>query len=523
MKKINTYLKLGILTLLTSLMFNNCEKEENEQIDVNTISTQLLADFNQTDYSELIPYDYTVDWSSPTEQYSEELELSYYELPISYTSSFNPNELNKFKKEGTYYIKYKVIAIENNDESFNFYAIKFYQNVYPLNNDLINADVSFSNLNSFTGIIHLVNNNKKLVYKKQLNEGRLIMSTKFNNKKGSNTNSSSLYGKSSASCPTITVATYTDWYSNSGPGGSFVYTHTQHTGYTTINTCNGSSGLPEINKYGSNGEGIYVKKKGNGGVYNDDSSEEDENIVLIEDEISNCASGLYPNANGDCVTLAELYDKIDSSELTGKAKCLHDLLDKNGSSYIKDLMSKFKGESEFDIKIVSKDKVISSKTGEEINGSTSPIINGVITISINSSKVNLHSDLATTKTILHEYIHADIRRKLKTQSPSSTDKEFKDDFEQYGKDHHETMGALYVNSMRDALKFFHKNVLKSDYEKYTNYYEEKPSDDFYEALAWRGLKEHDVKAWNELSPSRKQEIENLSLRIDNLTSSAKCN
>jgi len=30
--------------------------------------------------------------------------------------------------------------------------------------------------------------------------------------------------------------------------------------------------------------------------------------------------------------------------------------------------------------------------------------------------------------------------------------------------------------------------------------------DFYEALAWRGLKEHDVKAWTDLSPERKKEL-----------------
>ncbi|GAL81710.1 hypothetical protein JCM19274_269 [Algibacter lectus] len=108
MKKINAYFKIGILTLLTSFMFTNCEKEENEQLEVNTISTQLLTYFNQTDYNELIPYDYTVDWSSAIKQYSEELELSYYEVPINYTNAFNPNELNKFKKEGSYYIKYKI-------------------------------------------------------------------------------------------------------------------------------------------------------------------------------------------------------------------------------------------------------------------------------------------------------------------------------------------------------------------------------------------------------------------------------
>ena len=218
-------------------------------------------------------------------------------------------------------------------------------------------------------------------------------------------------------------------------------------------------------------------------------------------------------------------DKIDDTELTGKEKCLHDLLDKNGNSYIKDLMSKFKGESEFDIKIVSKDKVtVIDDNGDikEVNGTTSPIINDVITINISTSKANSRSGLDVARTILHEYIHADIRRKMKTISPSDSDKEFRDVFEQYGNEHHEVMGDLYVNSMRDAMKHFHKNVLTDDYNKYTTYYEEKPSDAFYEALAWRGLKEHDVKAWTDLSSTKKQELESLSLRVDVLTRAVTC-
>jgi hypothetical protein len=43
--------------------------------------------------------------------------------------------------------------------------------------------------------------------------------------------------------------------------------------------------------------------------------------------------------------------------------------------------------------------------------------------------------------------------------------------------------------------------------------------DFYEALAWRGLKEHDVQAWKDLSPDRKQELDDIGLNIAYLTNS----
>jgi len=217
--------------------------------------------------------------------------------------------------------------------------------------------------------------------------------------------------------------------------------------------------------------------------------------------------------------------KIDDDELKGKEKCLNYLLTEKGTDYVKTLLNNFEGKSEFDIKIVSKDRVTiidDNGNAKEVNGTTSGIINSIITISINSSLAIDRSGLDVARTILHEYIHADIRRKLKTKSPSDSDKEFRDIFEQYGNDHHEAMGDLYVNSMRDAMKHFHKNVLTDDYNKYTNHYEEEPSDDFYEALAWRGLKEHKVKAWTALSSERQTEINNLSLRVDVLTKAVNC-
>jgi hypothetical protein len=205
------------------------------------------------------------------------------------------------------------------------------------------------------------------------------------------------------------------------------------------------------------------------------------------------------------------------NELTGKAKCLDSLLTKNGTNFVKDLLKNFEGESEFDIKIRSQDKVVSK--GKEVNATTTKPVNKIITINISSSKLNQHAALDGARTILHEYIHADIFRKLNTKYIEDLD--FKRTYDAYGTQH-EVMGALYVNKMRDALKYFHKNVLTEDFNKYTAYYGEVPSDDFYEALAWRGLKEHNVKAWTDLSTERQEEINELSIRVDVLTKAVIC-
>ncbi|WP_264531716.1 hypothetical protein [Flavobacterium sp. N502540] len=212
-----------------------------------------------------------------------------------------------------------------------------------------------------------------------------------------------------------------------------------------------------------------------------------------------------------------------TNQLTGKEKCLNDLLDQKGDSFVQDLLSNFKGKSEFDIKIGSKDRVFVTKDGvtSEVNGATHPPKNNVIEIEINTSRINAHSALDAARTILHEYIHADIFRKLNTTNTATGILDFKNTYDAYG-NQHGAMAALYLESMKNALKDFHKNMLGSDYNKYTDYYGEQPSDAFYEAMAWGGLKDSNVKAWNDLPAAKKAEIENLARRANMLTKPAPC-
>ncbi|RTY96284.1 hypothetical protein EKL32_02740 [Flavobacterium sp. GSN2] len=233
-------------------------------------------------------------------------------------------------------------------------------------------------------------------------------------------------------------------------------------------------------------------------------------------------SGGDPNPSDN----EELEFKINSDELNGKAKCINDLLNKKDSSYVKNLLSNFQGESEFDIKIVSQDVIISNVSGKPINGSTTEPVNSVIVIKISTSQANLNPNLVVARTILHEYIHADIFRKLKTNDTSLPQiQDFKKIFELYAdnldKDH-SAMADLYINSMLAALKEFHKMQLPNDYDAYINYYGEEPNDAFYEALAWVGLKDNNVDAWVKLPEAKKEEINNMGSRIDKLGKISPC-
>lgn len=215
------------------------------------------------------------------------------------------------------------------------------------------------------------------------------------------------------------------------------------------------------------------------------------------------------------------------NELTGKALCLNDLLDKKGDSFVKDLLANFKGESEFDIQIVSKDKVTNRDENgviREINGKTIHTPGStLVTIEISTARTDEHSALEAARTILHEYVHADIFRKLNTVSSVVGERaiDFKTTYNAYG-NQHGVMASLYINNMKEALKGFHKTVLSNDYNGYLKYFGEEPSDAFYEAMAWNGLKQNNIKAWVDLPADKKALIESLVKRDNLLTKTAPC-
>ncbi len=70
---------------------------------------------------------------------------------------------------------------------------------------------------------------------------------------------------------------------------------------------------------------------------------------------------------------------------------------------------------------------------------------------------------------------------------------------------HETMAELYVDEMTETLKNYHQTVMTGDYD-YLSDNGQVSLDDFYEALAWRGLKNHNVQAWIDLPQERRDEL-----------------
>jgi len=111
--KLAKLLKIGILFFGISLLLWNCEKDE---IISNHIQSDLLLklqnEFNSENFKKVVPYDFEVNWNNENKKYHKELELSYYEFPIIYTSSFNPNNIKGFN-ESKYSTNYKIFITEN--------------------------------------------------------------------------------------------------------------------------------------------------------------------------------------------------------------------------------------------------------------------------------------------------------------------------------------------------------------------------------------------------------------------------
>jgi hypothetical protein len=138
-----------------------------------------------------------------------------------------------------------------------------------------------------------------------------------------------------------------------------------------------------------------------------------------------------------------------------------------------------------------------------------------IEITLNQNRLG-SSALEVARTILHEMIHAEIYGAIKTNIPTTEDLSFRDTFEEYtrrfsGNDaiHHNLMADKFVKYMADVLQQIHPQLGGSAYADFMNYpggYPNGVPREFYEALAWTGLKDANVLAYQALSPTKKAEI-----------------
>jgi hypothetical protein len=192
------------------------------------------------------------------------------------------------------------------------------------------------------------------------------------------------------------------------------------------------------------------------------------------------------------------------------ADCIYEkLLSING---FKDLASKFEGlGTEFDVLLkIGTTKSVTANGQTWYKGPNQPI-----EITFNVDRMN-RSALEVARTIVHEMIHAEMYRALNTQGLEDSDLSFKETFEEYTRQffgdediHHSYMADYWVDKMANMLELIHPQLGYLGLNDFLSpwAYPTGIPKDFYKALAWEGLKDEDVRAWNNKTAEQKDQIE----------------
>lgn len=172
--------------------------------------------------------------------------MDYSEYPIILKG--NSNEI-----KGHYRINFTLLATKRNENDFEFYAVKFYEEVK--NGAVFTRDISFSNTDKFSGLVHVLDKNNELFFARKLKDGTILDQRLFQEKNQSTDNS-----RMAEDCYTVTTYHYTDWYVNGVYADSWL-------NYTSYETFCYSYYLPDLYTGGGGGGGSYASSTG-GDAYN---------------------------------------------------------------------------------------------------------------------------------------------------------------------------------------------------------------------------------------------------------------
>jgi len=474
--KLTNLLKTGILFFGISLLLYNCATE-NEPIVNNQsyLLEKLQSNFNVENLKEALPYDFEVQWTHSLKQYSEELETSYYEFPIIYTSKFNPDEIQKGKSQKRKYsISYKLLVTESEAQTYKYYILKFYQEESKNSSVLGNSFVGKSN---FTGFTHLLDDTGEIVFAKKFEKGiedhKKFYNKEFKEKRNKDEN---IYAKVDETCTTVTTYQYTDNYVKWGNGAA-IYVSTTFNGSYTTTSCE-SYWIPDLSTGGGGGSGLY-KNNGDAGVYNNCKTPSCR--YQIRDMALECGQGSVYDA-----ILEKCVEYQIFNELTGKDLCVFNELKKLG--LFKSTIGKF-SNGNYDLTLKSWTQDACKNSSDDGCTDANDLANGNITIYIQNTQ---HGTLDLAATILHEGIHAELYKYVDEHKQGIDPNNRENILEYYfaykvdnggnrfatSNAQHQHMADAYITPIAKALR-------QLDNYKY-------PTKD-YLSLAWNGLRAYGIK------------------------------
>jgi hypothetical protein len=202
------------------IVLSSCEKYEDDT-GANSLMT-IRKSFDKNDFSQIIKFDYEVNWNSMKNGYSPDLNSEVFEFEINkqeYTPS-NP------KHKAIYY---KLIVLQKEGD-FDFYIEKFAD---EKNNQ--NSLPSFLDCTNYSGKIYILNKSEEIVLAKKYSDGSFVGYIDVSNDKGS---MSSLLQQD---CHIETVNHYSEYYVTVG---GYTYYNSSYLGTTYERVChsNGTDG-----------------------------------------------------------------------------------------------------------------------------------------------------------------------------------------------------------------------------------------------------------------------------------------
>jgi hypothetical protein len=384
------------LLLICTFLFTSCEKDEiltePSMSNQNQLSKIFQNSFDSKQFTKTLPYKYNVDWSNPVKQYSEELKTYFYEFPINYSDSYNPDVFNKQIKRDFYH-KYKVVVTENVEGKFDFFIAKYFLKNIDGNTEVENSKLSLNTNKGYIGTLHLYDKEATMTFAKHINNDKENKS--FYSKNGK---SNSTQAKWVNVCKTITTYHYKDWfwvvYDGYGNIISSTFLYTTFEGTSERQEClqqwMPDPIIPRTPCTAFECNGVYYK---------------------FEPGIA-CEIGYKDDGFGNCVKMPTAYadDDFDDqifNELTGKALCIYDKLNVSSNQF-KNAIQKFDGEFPVShLKLTINNNLPSGNYGV-----TNPPDNFITIIELSNTQLANISDLGSAISIAHEIIHAEIFRKL---------------------------------------------------------------------------------------------------------------
>ncbi|WP_405247842.1 hypothetical protein [Cellulophaga sp. Asnod2-G02] len=255
------------------LIFSGCETEKltpNSATEVEVSHSNIEFSFDEK-YSELIPFNFDIDWTSGKEGFSSDLNSEIIEFDVIWTGDITPDviyqarENNDDFKDSNYKTTYKILA-QKVDESYTFYSVKF------TSNDELGSTSLFS-LDSFNGTYTIVderlNNLAIMKISNGIHSELTIRDSKLNE---------SLTNR----CETRLFEIITTYY-NVREGGNLEVNFTRSE-FVQMEVCSDGGNTGSGGTVGGEG-GSGGSSNSGGGIGHQPDSFEDYEDVIYEDEI----------------------------------------------------------------------------------------------------------------------------------------------------------------------------------------------------------------------------------------------